>query len=327
MSRRTYRPQLGELVLEDRVVLSQASSQIMVLPTRFGNDGSVLGQIRNQYIRQFRVSYSTLATNLESAASAALASGDTATLQTQVGLDLQALDQDLTAMLSLSPLAQKSLTPTIQESIVGDGADSLKTLLNGLSSSITGGSSLTDIENQAIAILNASLKQNVKRLVFFASDANPDRQQIAGAHRNAPALALIHSSYETQYKAAFTTFGQAYASAAQTMLNVTDASQLPANRVIFDAAVDGLLGTLNSTLSSMNSISPAAKFSLTPEVTSRLIGGDANSLESQLRSLPTPIDTSTASVQTFQAEATALINQAQTDILADLNTFFNRRHH
>lgn len=320
-----FRPCLQGAVLESRLVLSSATTPLLApLPTHFGNDGSALGQIRDQYVRQFEVSYNELASQLQTAATAAQANGDIATLKTQVSLDLQALNDDLTAMLSISPLSQNSLTPTIQDSITGTGANSLATQLGNLETSIAGGSSATDIQNQALAILNASLKSNAKLLVAFFSPSNPDRRSISAAHRHAPPLSLIHSSYQTQYQAAFTTFGQQYTAAAKTMLNVTDPSQIAANRPAFDSKVDGFLVELNSKLSAMNSISPRAQFSLTPDVTTRLIGG-TDSLETQLLALPTPTDTAGTSAQAFQTQSTTLINQALTDVLNDLNSFFNHR--
>lgn len=320
-----FRPCLAGSELEDRVVLSGTSTpQILPLPTHFGDDGSVLGQIRDQYIRQFRVSYTTLANQLQSAATTDLANGDKAALTTQVGRDLNALNSDLTAMLSLSPLAQNHLTPTIQQSIVGSGADSLKTQLGTLASTVTSTTTSQDLQSQALGILNASLRLNARRLVFFFSNQNPDRQQIAGAQRNAPALDLIHSSYETQYRASFATLGTGYTTAAQTMLNASDPTQIAANRPAFDTQVDTLVGRLTSTLTSMNSISPRAELSLTPQILERLIGGGTDSLESQLRALPTPTDTSGTSAQLFQTQSTTIINQALNDVLGDLTTFFAR---
>ena len=179
---------------------------------------------------------------------------------------------------------------------------------------------MTSFVNQATTDINASLQQSLNDLYAFVSRDNPLRQNLGNYHTD-PVVAL-QQSYDTQLASLFTTAQTSYTSAVTgTLLAGTDPTAIPNQRAAFDAQVNTIVNTLNTSFANMLALSSTASAALTSQVDSRLITG-SNSLLSQLNALTTPTDLNGTTAQAFQSSATTDFNAAQSDIEALVDPFF-----
>jgi hypothetical protein len=150
--RRAFRPAVREAALEDRLVLSHS-----------GNFFEVRAAIREQYVQRFQADYFALGNSLVTAAS-----GDTTNFSTTLQKDVDALNSEITAALGLSPLAASSLTPAVNDLLVGTGSNSLLSQLSALATPAGGGAASGNSYRAEITpILLQSYQQVVADLNTF----------------------------------------------------------------------------------------------------------------------------------------------------------------
>ncbi len=288
--------------LEDRAVPSQGGAPVLFEP-----NFAIPAEVAN--LKQVRVAFATfLADYLKAVDQVLLAPGPDGSVNPaqnrvafnqQVDLALSELDTTVVAAVSSAKLPNsQTVIGDVQEAIVGDVPESLATRLAALptpaATPATGSltqaiASPNDIEQAAREILGTL--QGPTRGNAVPSGTELNGLSFVSADDAAAATASATSAAVAAHvRQAYSAFLQGYFRAVQQVLMApgADGSINPAaNRAAFDAQVAASLKALNNGVASAVSNIPqaAAVAAKTQQV---LVGGGADSLEAQLRALPTP---------------------------------------
>lgn len=316
-----FHPDLNEAELERRIVPSQAAE---VAPMAGSRSGGARAEIGAQYIQQFQRQFAEFSNAYATAAANILfADGDSGTTANRPDFDAAVLSAanrlmaNLSSLLSLSPLAARTgLLTAVQQSVGGDGPDSLVNTLAALPTPTDASGASADAFGAASAnAINSTLENDLAGLTAFISSGNPARQGVG------PSAESIQGSYVRQFQRAFADFASSYSDAVSGTLFAGGAGQIAANRPDFDAQVNQDLFNLVDDLTSMLSLSPRAAANLTPSIQNLVVGSGPNSLGSQLAALSSPSDIEGETAFTLGQEASTKIDQAFRQAVAQLNRF------
>jgi hypothetical protein len=245
--------------------------------------------------------------------------GNLSAFDAAVRTALVQLSTDLTNALNNSP-AGSSLVSGVQQSILGNGPNSLQSRLLALSTTFlgTGITPQTVIAGASPVIAQAAARVNLlvlapsRPLVTQAgADLNPEPVVIQAQHTTA-ALDAVGRGRE-----AYTQFLRAYFQAADSVLTGPAGANPAASRTVFDAKVAQSLKTLDARiLAALNELGAGA--TLSTRVHTTLLGNGPDSLQSRLNGLPTPDAANPASVSRFNFSAAQIIGRSMAEISADL---------
>jgi len=149
-----------------------------------GSGGSALQMVNDSYVRQFQRAFADFSAAFSDSVNNVLFAGGVAptaagrtTFDQQVLLGLNSLNNDLTAMLALSPRSSAQLLPQVQDLVIGSGPNSLATQLAALATptDVAGQSAFSFgvLSSQAI---DGAFRQALRLLDGFFG--NPNRAQI-----------------------------------------------------------------------------------------------------------------------------------------------------
>lgn len=333
-----YRPGVGGIGLEDRVVLSHNGTEIGLWGFRHflvGNDTEFLRrqyQLPDRSIKvttlanvnaAIRSGYGDLITSVGGASSTFLAglssSNARATFDTAVKGALDALTAELTSQLALIGPGGGDIRTMVQQLILGGSPTSLASVLSKLETPPTGtGTNATAFNNKINNAIAVSREQVIGQVDTFLNSRHLSARTFD--HTTSTGSVATVSSVAKQNRAyiqtAFAGFNNDYASAAGKWL--TSTADIATNRADFDLNTQSAANSLAATLSSELALSPGTAV-LIPTIQERLLGVDG--MLDQLNALPDPTDIDGASASAFGKNAATIISGAYNDVTKLYNTY------
>jgi hypothetical protein len=326
-----YRPGLGGIGLEGRVVLSGTESGLWGMRHfLIGNNLQFLHQqyaqptlappvtVGANYDGQFQAGYLDLLNSADRAAKTYLGNlagtNDRATFDTAITGALDALTAQLTSQLVLIGPSAKGLETTIQQLILGSGSTSLASVLKSVPDPATGvGNDAAAFNLKNSNAIAASREQVIADLnVFLNNHRLAGRTYIATTSGHVTALPSVQTQNLAVIRNAFAGFANDYALGAGPWLTGTDPTVIASNRAAFDVNTQSALNSLTSILTSSLAVANRSSGLLIPSVQERLLG--TNGLLDQLNTLADPTDLSGTSAATFGQDAGKLISAAYFDV-------------
>jgi hypothetical protein len=335
-----YRPGLGGIALEDRVVLSGTGTESGLWGYRHFLIGNNRPFHYTQYARpslaapvtvgtnyngQFQAGYFDVLGETNEAAVTYLGNlsgtGARTTFDTAIKGGLAALTAQLTSQLVLIGPAAKGLETTVRQMILGSGTTSLASVLKALQNPSTGaGTDATAFELKISNAVAVSREQVVAQLNVFLNSHNLSGHlfsaQTSGRLATIPSVAKQNQAVILD---AFAGFANDYALGAGAWLKGSDPSTIATNRPAFDLNAQSAINSLTSILASNLALAPTATIDLVPAIQNRLLG--ASGLITQLKALANPTDLSGTSAATFGKDAAAAIAIARNDVSKLYNEF------
>jgi hypothetical protein len=319
--------------LEDRVVPTVLSSPVLFEPSF-----AIPAQVQN--LQSVRVAFDTFMTQYVQAFDRVLLApapdgsvnpaANRAAFDQRVDQDLIQLDNAIVSAISTSNLPNsQALIAQVQSAIVGDSAQSLQSRLAALPTPPTSPGT------QATTVLAAT--QNLSQIIRTVESLFPSTPRAtnvpSGMELITKPLSTTRTPETTQSSAsvllthkvrqAYTSFLQSYFHAVQDVLLApgADGTINPvANRAAFDARVNTSLNSLNGAISSAFGKTPQAS-PVVAKVQQVLVGPGANSLEAQLKALPSPASAQGQPLTLFGLDSTRAIGSSLALMMGDVAAF------
>jgi hypothetical protein len=323
--------------LEDRAVPSQG-----VVPVLFETNFAIPAEVAN--LKQVRVAFATfLADYLKAVDQVLLAPGPDGSVNPaanrtafnqRVDLALSELDTTVVAAVATANLPDtQTVIIDVQAAIVGDDPESLANRLAALptpaATPATGAltqiiASTNDVEQAARTILNTLGGPPRGIVVPSGTELGESASPSSGDKSSTTPFTAPTTTVSGHVRQAYSAFLQSYFRAVQQVLlapGADGAINPGANRAAFDARVSDSLKALNNGVASAVSSVPQAA-AVTAKTQQALVGGGGNSLEAQLRALPTPSSARDA-VSVFGFNSTKAIGNSLALIMGDVAAFVN----
>jgi hypothetical protein len=329
-----YRPGIGGIGLEDRVVLSGGGTEAGLWGLRhflIGTEGKqFLFQqyaqptlappvtVGANYDGQFQAGYLDLLNSAKTSATAYLGNltGTDArtTYDTAITGALTALTAQLTSQLALIGPSARGFETTVQQLILGSGSTSLASVLKSVPDPATGtGTDATSFNLKVSSAIAASRDQVIADLNSFLNNHRlAGHTYVATTSGHVTALPSVKTQNLAVIRNAFAGFANDYALGAGPLLTGSDPTTIATNRAAFDVNTRSALNSLTSILTSSLAVANRSSGLLIPSVQERLLG--TGGLLSQLDALASPTDLSGTTAATFGQDAGKLISAAYFDV-------------
>jgi hypothetical protein len=323
--------------LENRTVPSQG-----VVPVLFETNFAIPAEVAS--LKDVRVAFATfLADYLKAVDQVLLAPGpdgsvnpsaNRAAFNNRVDLALSELDTSVIAAVETANLPDtQTVIIDVQAAIIGDDPSSLANRLAALPTPAGSPSpglltqiiaSTSDVEQAARTILN-TLGGPPRGVVVPSGTELGEGASPSSTDKSSPTTFTAPTTTASGHvRQAYSAFLQSYFRAVQQVLLAPgpDGAVNPAaNRAAFDARVADSLKALNNGVASAVSNVPQAAVAAA-KTQQALVGGGADSLEAQLRALPTPANAQDA-IRVFGFNSTKAIGNSLALIMGDVAAFVN----
>jgi hypothetical protein len=316
--RRNFHPALAE-ILENRAVPSHAGVKaafVQPFSAQF-QDARAAQRDFNTFAAAYNHDFRTILYAADSSGNIN-PSANRAAFDTQVDTDLNTLDTNLTKDVSNLSSAS-TLDSTIQDDIVGTGANSLQSLLDNLK---TPTGVFTASQRQFVVGAHSAIASVDFEIIFAIHSATNTSPTPTPTPTPSPTLPPGLNDLGA-INGSFLAFDRAYANDVRTILfaAASDGSVNPsANRAAFDTQVAKDLNTLNTNIA--NDLSNVSSNStLLTEIQDVLVGTGSTSLQSRLAAISTPTGMLGFSRIIFSIESSFAIGSAQSQVLRDVIHF------
>lgn len=307
-NRITFRPTLGDIYLEERVVLNGTSTSSFATvveitpiqpPTAIGNNQAGLEnlttrQIRQAFRQQFRGTQSSLREFVTSQtralfndpanfdANGRLTSEALANFNANVAGGINAAAFRLSAQTSLLPSAGRRLVPSLQNSLLGSQTNSLLSRIGSLTNSTSAGQSQLSLQNAISRQINQSFTNNSARFTNFFNPARLSRLSVdATTGQRIPLSQFLVNQAFDQTNNAFGALANNVGPIARSALFDATGTFNPQSLAAFQQQFANALATAAFQTGSLLSLFPNAAATLGPQLQSAFFGSGIDPVTGQ----------------------------------------------
>ena len=345
--RYAFRPLLGETRLEERIVLSGSTAAVAVTPApapppvyapviAHARPWKTANQLRAAYDRQVKIAAVDLPVAMERQVQEAYANGSTPTAQQLANLNagiqgaVDATALGLSSQASLLPASGARLVPAIQNSLVGSGANSLASLVNGTFQSSKNTQTAAKLQSALTRdMLRAPIQVTGQINRFFATN-NLNQLAVNSSGQQIPLSQFMGQQVISQLSNTLGSLAKSFPSVATSMLFPNGVTTTPSQDLTnsFNSQVTNALDTaafqLGSSLAMLNGSS-----NVVSQLQPLLFGSATNSsgLASVLQNLTAGTGSSSGLTGTLSSDlssaVTNALNTGMSNLVAPLSSFLS----